>query len=191
MVEGTLAGIAAGVAALGSSSGTVSSTEPLGSRSGAARSSWTSRSWTWWSRTRVHRLAAVWTSPRSTRSSSAEPSREPSGFLGRGQCLCSPRQQRKGSAHHDRRRRPKGQSADRPGAHPVGIDRVLPGVRPAESIPVSYIPSVIALDGERELHRVQGDRLAIHLEPKGPRVVDIARALRQASEQRLFLQPQE
>ena len=61
---------------------------------------------------------------------------------------------------------------------------------PAEPIPVSYTPSVIALDGERELIVSKGDRLTIHLAPKGPRVVDIARALRQASELCLFLQPQ-
>ncbi|MBI5014474.1 MAG: NAD(+)/NADH kinase [Deltaproteobacteria bacterium] len=69
----------------------------------------------------------------------------------------------------------------------IGAHRVF---EPTESIPISHTPSIIALDGERELVVAPGDRLTVHLSPAGPRVIDISQALRQASERRFFLQPQ-
>jgi hypothetical protein len=60
---------------------------------------------------------------------------------------------------------------------------------PGEAIPLSHTPALIALDGERE--RVEGKkhRVSIEIDMEGPWVVDIPRALRYAAEQRLFLNP--
>jgi predicted polyphosphate/ATP-dependent NAD kinase len=59
-----------------------------------------------------------------------------------------------------------------------------------ETVPISHTPSAIALDGEREHIAREGDELVVRLEREGPRVVDIGRALRRASEEGLFLAPQ-
>ena len=61
---------------------------------------------------------------------------------------------------------------------------------PEEEILISQTPAMIAVDGERELVVKQGDRLSVALNLEGPRVVDIALALRQASDRGLFLEPQ-
>jgi hypothetical protein len=60
---------------------------------------------------------------------------------------------------------------------------------PGEEIPVGNLPAMIALDGERE--RIEGKKkqITIGIDMKGPWVIDIPRALRQAAEQRLFLNP--
>ena len=57
---------------------------------------------------------------------------------------------------------------------------------PGVSILISYTPSVIALDGEREFIVKPGESLAIKLNLQGPRVVDIPKTLRKASEKSLF-----
>jgi hypothetical protein len=87
-----------------------------------------------------------------------------------------------------------------PGPHEVkapiapGLIRAVPVksfrlFSPGEAIPLAHTPATIALDGERE--RVEGkkNRVTIEIEVEGPWVVDIPRALRYAAEQRLFLTP--
>jgi predicted polyphosphate/ATP-dependent NAD kinase len=69
----------------------------------------------------------------------------------------------------------------------VGSCRVF---GPDEPIAISYNPSVIALDGEREIVVARGDLLRVHFAPAGPLVVDIPGALRQAAQEGLFLRPQ-
>jgi predicted polyphosphate/ATP-dependent NAD kinase len=57
-------------------------------------------------------------------------------------------------------------------------------------IPISHTPAVIALDGERERIVKKKERLAIRISANGPRVVDIAQALLLASKESLFLEEQ-
>lgn len=57
---------------------------------------------------------------------------------------------------------------------------------PGEAISIQHAPSVIALDGEREISVVRGERLDIVINPKGPWVVDIEKALKTAAEQGIF-----
>jgi len=59
-----------------------------------------------------------------------------------------------------------------------------------EMIPVSYGPSVIALDGEREISQGKGERVNVKLNPCGPYIVDLNETLRQASEECLFMADQ-
>ncbi|MBN1614943.1 MAG: NAD(+)/NADH kinase [Deltaproteobacteria bacterium] len=56
-----------------------------------------------------------------------------------------------------------------------------------EAIPISQVPSLIALDGEREISARQGDALSVRINPRGPVVVDIDRVLQQACERSLFV----
>jgi len=58
---------------------------------------------------------------------------------------------------------------------------------PGEMVSVSHGPTVIALDGEREISQGKGEQLAIRLNPRGPYVVDLNETLRQASEECLFM----
>ena len=58
-----------------------------------------------------------------------------------------------------------------------------------EEIRISRTPALIALDGERELTVKEGERVTVSLNPKGPRVIDIANALRIAAKHGLFLNP--
>jgi ATP-NAD kinase N-terminal domain len=58
---------------------------------------------------------------------------------------------------------------------------------PGEEIPISRTPAVIALDGERERLEGKDSRITVRLNPEGPWVVDISQALQVASEKRLFL----
>lgn len=69
----------------------------------------------------------------------------------------------------------------------VGSCRVF---GPDEPIAIAHNPCVIALDGEREIMVPRGDLLRVHFEPAGPLVVDIPGALRQAAQDGLFLRPQ-
>jgi len=63
--------------------------------------------------------------------------------------------------------------------------------RHGEAIPVSRTPSMIALDGEREISVRKGDRLNVSINPKGgPVVVDIDQVLKRACEKSLFLSDQ-
>lgn len=50
-----------------------------------------------------------------------------------------------------------------------------------EEIPVAFKPSVLALDGEREVTVNRDMEVSVRLSDRGPRVVDIARALHEAS----------
>jgi hypothetical protein len=67
---------------------------------------------------------------------------------------------------------------------PVKAYRIF---EPNEAIPLSHAPAMIALDGEREWIEGKESRVTIMLNPKGPWVVDIPRALQKATEQHLFL----
>jgi hypothetical protein len=58
---------------------------------------------------------------------------------------------------------------------------------PDEAMPLCHSPAMIALDGEREWIEGKQSRVRIVLNPKGPWVVDIPQALRKATEQHLFL----
>ncbi|MBW2061544.1 MAG: NAD(+)/NADH kinase [Deltaproteobacteria bacterium] len=58
---------------------------------------------------------------------------------------------------------------------------------PDEAVEVSQGPAIIALDGERELSQAKKDRLVIKLNLRGPRLVNLSESLRRASEERLFV----
>jgi hypothetical protein len=68
---------------------------------------------------------------------------------------------------------------------PIRSHRVF---EPEEEIPLMQTPATLALDGERELIVDKGELFAIGIEPKGPWVVDIPRALGLASREGLFLE---
>ena len=56
-----------------------------------------------------------------------------------------------------------------------------------EAIPISHVPSLIALDGEREITVRNGDALCVRINSQGPLVIDIDRVLQQACERSLFI----
>jgi predicted polyphosphate/ATP-dependent NAD kinase len=58
-----------------------------------------------------------------------------------------------------------------------------------QQIPISVTPSIIAVDGERERIVKEGERLEVRIDPKGPRVIDISQTLREASQMALFVEP--
>jgi len=60
---------------------------------------------------------------------------------------------------------------------------------PGEKIPLLHTPAMIALDGERE--RIEGKKkqVTVEIDLKGPWVIDIPRALQLAAKQRLFINP--
>jgi hypothetical protein len=58
---------------------------------------------------------------------------------------------------------------------------------PGEDVAIQQVPAVIALDGEREHFEKRGNQTTVRLNPKGPWVVDVSRALGKASAQRLFI----
>ena len=57
------------------------------------------------------------------------------------------------------------------------------------AIPLACTTAMIALDGERERIVRKRDPVTVTINPKGPWVIDIPRALKKATEQRLFLNP--
>jgi predicted polyphosphate/ATP-dependent NAD kinase len=59
-------------------------------------------------------------------------------------------------------------------------------LKPREKIPLSLFPSIIALDGERELEVNAPEPLELVLSLEGPRVVSIPGVLREASEKGFF-----
>lgn len=59
---------------------------------------------------------------------------------------------------------------------------------PGEAVAISRTPAVIALDGERELSVADGDELTVRVNPNGPPVIDMGEALRLASRDCLFLE---
>jgi hypothetical protein len=60
-------------------------------------------------------------------------------------------------------------------------------LEPDEAVEVTYKPSVIALDGEREIIVKSGDNLKIRLQPDGPPVVDIEKTLKEAVKKGYFI----
>lgn len=60
---------------------------------------------------------------------------------------------------------------------------------PDEAVPVAVTPSVIALDGEREIEVRAGDQATIRLALTGPAVIDARAALAEASARRAFRLP--
>ena len=71
---------------------------------------------------------------------------------------------------------------------PVASHRLF---KPGEEIAVSYGPAVLALDGEREHMIKKGSEWSIRLSLEGPLVVDIPGALKRASRQSLFIKTQQ
>ena len=55
-----------------------------------------------------------------------------------------------------------------------------------DEVEVTYKPSVLALDGEREIEMRQGSQVTICLSDEGPRVVNVWRTLQEAARGRLF-----
>lgn len=55
-----------------------------------------------------------------------------------------------------------------------------------DEIPVQFRPSILALDGEREVEIHRDREVVIRLSDRGPRVVDVGRALALAAQQRCF-----
>ncbi len=66
------------------------------------------------------------------------------------------------------------------------------GIREVRRLPfgeetaVSVRPSLLALDGERELTVAADDEVTVRVERDGPRVVDIKKAIRQAASRGFF-----
>jgi predicted polyphosphate/ATP-dependent NAD kinase len=63
-------------------------------------------------------------------------------------------------------------------------------IDPGETISISHSPAVIALDGEREISVSDGDRLSVCLNPEGPYIVDIDEVLAGAADRGLFISNQ-
>ena len=63
-------------------------------------------------------------------------------------------------------------------------------IRLGEQIPISPGPSIIALDGEREIVVRRGDELSIRLSEQGPWVLEMDRVLLEASEKSIFMSRQ-
>jgi len=57
---------------------------------------------------------------------------------------------------------------------------------PGEEIPINCTPSVLALDGEREISIAKGEDLTVRFNPKGPLVIDIDRVLTLAAKHGVF-----
>ncbi len=72
---------------------------------------------------------------------------------------------------------------------PVGVEAHTP-LALGERIEVATGPCMIALDGEREVTVRDGERVAIRLNPEGPYVIDPQRVLAEAAQQGIFLQEQ-
>jgi hypothetical protein len=70
---------------------------------------------------------------------------------------------------------------------PVGVHRHAP-LRAGERVAVTGGPGTIALDGEREVVMRRHDRIAIRLQPAGPRVIDPQQVLALAAQQGFFVQ---
>jgi hypothetical protein len=58
-----------------------------------------------------------------------------------------------------------------------------------EEVEISSIPSVLALDGEREVEVRRGHRASIHLSEEGPVVVDVKRTMNSAMKRRILVSP--
>ena len=60
-------------------------------------------------------------------------------------------------------------------------------MQPGETIPLVHEAATVALDGEREFELLSDTRLTVTLNPDGPRVVDIPAALRAGTERGVFV----
>lgn len=72
---------------------------------------------------------------------------------------------------------------------PIGVQRYVP-VALGEQIEIGTGPCIIALDGEREVSVRAHECVAIRLHPEGPRVINPQRVLANAAQQGFFLQEQ-
>src|SRR5262245_44301663 len=70
---------------------------------------------------------------------------------------------------------------------PVGVQRHTP-LHAGERVEVTGGPGTIALDGEREVVMRRHDRIAIRLQPAGPRVINPQQVLALAAQQGFFVQ---
>jgi hypothetical protein len=84
-----------------------------------------------------------------------------------------------------------------PGSHEIkapiapGLIRSVPVktyrlFEPGEELPLAHTPAMIALDGERERIERKKTRVTVEIDLHGPWVIDIPQALRQAAKRRLF-----
>ncbi len=60
-------------------------------------------------------------------------------------------------------------------------------INPGEEVPIAWTPSVLALDGEREIELRQGQQAFIRLVKDGPLVVDVTRTMTAAMKRELFI----
>ena len=59
-------------------------------------------------------------------------------------------------------------------------------MNPGEELEIYHRPSVLALDGEREVEVHKGQQAAVRLAPDGPVVVDVARTMAAAMKRRIL-----
>ena len=55
-----------------------------------------------------------------------------------------------------------------------------------EKVPVRFTPSIVAVDGERQVKVRKGDQCFLRLSGEGPKVIEISRVLDLATEMALF-----
>jgi predicted polyphosphate/ATP-dependent NAD kinase len=72
---------------------------------------------------------------------------------------------------------------------PVGVQAHTP-LPLGKRIDVATGPCMLALDGEREVTVRAGEQVAVHLNPEGPYVIDPQHVLAEAAQQGIFLQKQ-
>jgi len=112
-------------------------------------------------------------------------------FLIRGGVPASPAAGlRRGVAHCHRRGIAAGHGADRAGVDLFASHRLPHTFTSDEAVPIARTPSMIALDGEREISVRSGDTLTVRLNCEGPWVVDIEGVLQEACRRGLFLSHQ-
>jgi predicted polyphosphate/ATP-dependent NAD kinase len=70
---------------------------------------------------------------------------------------------------------------------PIASHRIF---EPNEDIPLITTHCVIALDGEREITVTEGDHVTVRLNLEGPRVINLTETLRHASQECLFIEKQ-
>ena len=70
---------------------------------------------------------------------------------------------------------------------PIASHRIF---EPNEDIPLKTTHCVIALDGEREITVTEGDHVTVRLNLDGPRVINLTETLRHASQECIFIEKQ-
>ncbi len=68
----------------------------------------------------------------------------------------------------------------------IGVEAVHP-LALGERVQISHKPSVLALDGEREIMIGREDQVSLTLSPAGPRVVNVKRVFEEAAKRGLFI----